>query len=284
LNRASARTTTPLALSCPMASKAVESSPGSCTVNRRASNPSRRAAVCASCQNDGVVGLLSLPSTAMRVIPGTACLNTSPRLPPSSVPKSVVPVMLPPGRARLVTMPARSGSSTGAITIGIVVVARFAGIAIDVATATMTSGPRSAWQIFLSQHPTGFYSDLARQQMAKLDSTAPAAPPGPATEEQRAWDKIKDSSNDGDFRDFIKKYPSSPLATTAAAHAAAIEAAARAAAQKSTDGPRSSNTPSVASRDLQPEQTQSPVIAPTTTSPARTGPPNTLLWWWPQWQ
>ena len=107
---------------------------------------------------------------------------------------------------------------------------------------------KSAWEVFLSQHPTGFYSDLARQRVATLNSSQPppsppsqvasvaVAPPPPAsrqpsTEEQRAWDKIKDSSNESDFRDFIKKYPASVLANVARSHIDAIEHAAQAAAR-----------------------------------------------------
>ena len=39
---------------------------------------------------------------------------------------AAIPVMLPPGRLRLATKPPRTGSGTGAKTIGIVVVAAFA--------------------------------------------------------------------------------------------------------------------------------------------------------------
>ena len=137
-------------------------------------------------------------------------------------------------------------------------------------------GTRGAWQTFISQHPSGFYADLARQQIAKLDagdvtgavpapkptlvSTAertsdtataapqnapaprappphtvvaslepqkPPTPPGPTVEEQRAWDKIKDSSNEADYQAFIKKYSTSVLADIAQAHIDAIERAAQ---------------------------------------------------------
>jgi hypothetical protein len=111
-------------------------------------------------------------------------------------------------------------------------------------------GTKAAWEVFLSQHPNGFYSDLARRQIAKLnadelastvgrgtspppivaslDAPKPVPPPGPSTEEQRAWDRIKDSSNDESaLRDFIKKYPTSVLANKAQDHIDAIERAAR---------------------------------------------------------
>jgi Caspase domain/Putative peptidoglycan binding domain len=114
-------------------------------------------------------------------------------------------------------------------------------------------GTRGAWEVFLTQHPSGFYSDLARQQIAKLttsepptsvtkgvpqptlaslETPKPPTPPGPSNEEQRAWDKIKDSSNEGDFLAFIKKYPTSVLANVAQSHIDAIERAAQDQAAK----------------------------------------------------
>jgi len=114
-------------------------------------------------------------------------------------------------------------------------------------------GTKGAWEVFLTQHPSGFYSDLARQQIAKLtpsepptsvtkgvpqptlaslETPKPPTPPGPSNEEQRAWDKIKDSSNEGDFLAFIKKYPTSVLANVAQSHIDAIERAAQEQAAK----------------------------------------------------
>ena len=34
-------------------------------------------------------------------------------------------------------------------------------------------GTQGAWQVFLNQHPTGYYADLARQQLKKLQSPTP---------------------------------------------------------------------------------------------------------------
>lgn len=31
-------------------------------------------------------------------------------------------------------------------------------------------GTKHAWQVFLTQYPTGFYADLARAQLSKLES------------------------------------------------------------------------------------------------------------------
>src|SRR5262245_38269838 len=98
-------------------------------------------------------------------------------------------------------------------------------------------GTKKAWEAFLSSHKDGLYADLARAQLAKLlqaeagqagqrggsqNSTLaavePAAPPkpsGPSSEERRAWDGIRDSGDRGKLREFIAKYPASPLAETA---------------------------------------------------------------------
>src|SRR3984893_2739401 len=111
---------------------------------------------------------------------------------------------------------------------------------------------KGAWEVFLAQHPKGFYSELARQQITKLAMAeagtgtvlrGPPAPPqqqvaaveppkppkvsGPSSEEQREWDKIKNSSNADLFREFIRRYPASPLANLAQSDLEAIEAAAR---------------------------------------------------------
>jgi uncharacterized caspase-like protein len=112
-------------------------------------------------------------------------------------------------------------------------------------------GTKGAWQVFLTQHPEGFFAGLARQQIAKLEpavrGASPATPdvpavavepvktpaaPVPPIEEQRAWEKIKDSSDAAKFRAFIKRYPTSVLANVAQQHAEAIERAAQEQAAK----------------------------------------------------
>lgn len=83
-------------------------------------------------------------------------------------------------------------------------------------------GTKGAWQVFLTQHPNGFYSDLARQQIASLEAPK-SQPAGPSAEEQQAWNKIKDSTNPADFRDFAKRYPSSGFAPAANVRADALD-------------------------------------------------------------
>ena len=85
-------------------------------------------------------------------------------------------------------------------------------------------GTKRAYEIFLSQYPTGFYSDLARGQLAKLNAAEEGSnrptnlelPTEQArSDETRAWDKIKDSGDQGALQEFIRRYPNSPLVPNA---------------------------------------------------------------------
>src|SRR5262249_56125890 len=71
-----------------------------------------------------VVGAVAgLTSTAIRTALGTSSWSSPSRLVATSWPKKLMPVALPPGRARLATRPSLTGSSPTPKTIGIVVVA-----------------------------------------------------------------------------------------------------------------------------------------------------------------
>ena len=63
--------------------------------------------------------------------------------------------------------------------------------------------------------------------IASLTPSKPPSPSGSSSEEQRAWDRIKDSSNAAAFRDFIRRYPSSVLSNTAQTRLEALERAAQ---------------------------------------------------------
>jgi hypothetical protein len=93
-------------------------------------------------------------------------------------------------------------------------------------------GTPRAWEVFLRQHPTGFYADLARAQIEALNSQAknaqqpnvnlaslPQAPQpnrdAPPTKEAIEWDKVKDSTDPAILQKFIKRFPDSPLSVTA---------------------------------------------------------------------
>src|SRR5215472_5600163 len=107
------------------------------------------------------------------------------------------------------------------------------------------------WDAYIAQHTNGLYHELARQRRAKLalvvqenaatplpnppdgsrlaaiDPGKPPSAPSPSSEEQRAWDRIKNSSNQAALRDFIRRYPSSVLANTAQTRLQALERAAQ---------------------------------------------------------
>ena len=74
----------------------------------------------------GIVALAGLTSTATRAAPGTSSRRSSSRFAANSHVKKLIPVRLPPGRARLATRPSLTGSSATRKTMGIVVVAALA--------------------------------------------------------------------------------------------------------------------------------------------------------------
>ncbi len=88
-------------------------------------------------------------------------------------------------------------------------------------------GTAKAWKVFLETYPDGFYADLARAQLAKLNAAGPPPvvaklepaakppPPEPSSDEKRAWRKLKDSSDRDALETFIERYPDSPLAVNA---------------------------------------------------------------------
>src|SRR6516165_7612494 len=78
--------------------------------------------------------------TATRVTPGAISLSSSSHFALKPYSKLVNPVALPPGRARLSTKPAPTGSATAANTIGTLRVACSNGPMVEAPVARMTSG------------------------------------------------------------------------------------------------------------------------------------------------
>jgi len=78
---------------------------------------------------------------AMRDAEGATSLRSSSCLAVSSGCSTAFPVTFPPGFARLATRPSATGSFTAVMTIGIVVVARFAASVAGVPVVMMTSTP-----------------------------------------------------------------------------------------------------------------------------------------------
>ena len=94
---------------------------------------------------------------------------------------------------------------------------------------------RGAWEVFLSTHKTGFYSDLAREQLKKfpqvtsLGPTTVPPPParGPSTRELLDWEKVKDTGDITAIKSFLKRYPDSTLTDAAQGKIGVLEQAAR---------------------------------------------------------
>ncbi len=82
--------------------------------------------------------------TAARVTPGAICLSSSSHFPLRLYSNDMKPVALPPGRARLSTKPAPTGSATTGNTIGTVRVACSNGPTVEAPWARMTSGASAA--------------------------------------------------------------------------------------------------------------------------------------------
>ena len=115
-------------------------------------------------------------------------------------------------------------------------------------------GSRKAWEVFLTTHKTGFYSDLAREQIKKfpegkwrrwgrLSCRAPEPSRGPSTRELLDWEKVKDSADINALKSFVKRYPESTLAVNAQGKIDVLEQNARereAAAARGARGSRAS--------------------------------------------
>jgi len=114
---------------------------------------------------------------------------------------------------------------------------------------------KEAYEAFLKNYKDGLYADLARVQLARLETTgslsmndagssgmggparskpemAPLPPPvqaipQPSAAEQKAWNTLKGSTDLSAIRKFIKQYPSSPLIPTAQERADTLERLAR---------------------------------------------------------
>jgi Caspase domain len=85
---------------------------------------------------------------------------------------------------------------------------------------------KRAWEIFIETHKTGLHVALAREEIKRLDAAEPkvaslAPPPtppaasGPTSDERRAWERVRNSGDRDRIRDFIARYPNSPLAENA---------------------------------------------------------------------
>lgn len=85
-------------------------------------------------------------------------------------------------------------------------------------------GTVEAWQAFLNTYKTGFYAELAKAALAKVNGDQhvailerPAAPTKvpTLTDDALAWDRLRDSTDPAALQDFIARFPNSPLALEA---------------------------------------------------------------------
>jgi hypothetical protein len=93
-------------------------------------------------------------------------------------------------------------------------------------------GSKRAWEVFLSTHKSGFYADLAREQLTKFAALEPTTIPqqpsrGPSTRELLAWERVKDTGDIAALKAFIKQFPDSTLAITAQSRVDVLEQNAR---------------------------------------------------------
>jgi hypothetical protein len=103
------------------AAKAASISPLVLALTTWICSPIARAAGCTSLNVVSVSTSAGWTSTPTRFALGTRSCSSPSRFAVSSVMKELIPVALPPGRARLATRPSRTGSSLETKTIGIVV-------------------------------------------------------------------------------------------------------------------------------------------------------------------
>src|SRR5262249_36975718 len=101
-------------------------------VQLEAGRPTAAAAACTAAPSAALGGLFGLTRMAIVLPLGTSSRARSNRLLTTGALKKLTPVMLPPGRLRLLTNPGATGSPPIANTMGIVVVAPFAANAAGV--------------------------------------------------------------------------------------------------------------------------------------------------------
>ncbi len=93
-------------------------------------------------------------------------------------------------------------------------------------------GTKRAFEIFIGNYKTGFYVDLAREQLSELTKLAalePTTSPSarPSTEEQRTWSRLESTNDAAAIQKFIDRYPNSPLAITAKNRLVVLERGAK---------------------------------------------------------
>jgi uncharacterized caspase-like protein len=86
------------------------------------------------------------------------------------------------------------------------------------------------FKAYLEKYPTGQFAALARNKINGLQPAAKPTEPAPSSGgpvELAFWDSIKNSTNAGDFKAYLDKYPNGEFAPLAKNRLASLEAAAK---------------------------------------------------------
>ena len=108
------------------------------------SNPCEGATACMTANKLVAKAWLASRRIAIRVKRGAICFSSSTHLPAMLNSQAMNPVTLPPGRAKLSTTPAPTGSTPRVNTMGMTRVACSKGDRVEFPPARMTSGARAA--------------------------------------------------------------------------------------------------------------------------------------------
>jgi hypothetical protein len=164
-------------------------------------------------------GLVNSRMTATRVTRGAISLSSSSHFGLTPYSKFMNPVMLPPGRERLSTKPAATGSETSTNTIGTVRVAGCNAATIGVAAARMTSGARAA----NSAADLRISSGLPAVQRVSMRTLRPSVQPNPRSPCKNAVRRTCPSASSAasGISTPIRRAPSLCCARAASGHAAA---------------------------------------------------------------
>jgi hypothetical protein len=128
---------------CQKLAKALSRSLSVLAITTASCRPSVGAAACKFGMADWVASDAGSARRPNRAALGANSRSNCNRFGASSPDKLTIPVMFAPGRLRLATRPVATGSAPVAKTMGIVVVATFAGRAVTMPSATITPTPRA---------------------------------------------------------------------------------------------------------------------------------------------
>lgn len=183
----------------------------------RNSTPSDGAAACSAPNSAVPAGLAGSRRTMARVTCGATCLRSSSHLPLILYSKFIKPVVLPPGRARLSTKPAPTGSETRMNTIGTVRVAFCNASTPNVPAANRTSGASATSSAAYLRSRSGSFSP----QRTSIRTLRPSLQPSCRRPSCKATRPLRPCASAGVFESMpIRRIFSGCCARAASGHAA----------------------------------------------------------------